>query len=271
MNGTPQGGSPVDLTGLLGAAGAAAATPGNSLGNTLGALAGLTGLPGAGLVGQLLGQFLGGSSVVKFGAAKNAAAPHRPAGLGGDLLDMSDWNEDDGNLFARLALGHGCTVEDVSGVVNQEREMAHRPTWLAVVQYFRENEGQFSSRLDRYRTANPGLGYAAGGSSAAPGNGFAGLGFTGSAGGGAGAAPVDYGQAAAAASAQNMTLADYLKALASGAWAGAQAGAGSAIAKTPAGQEIKKQQVNAYIKDYQLPIAISLAGIAWLAYRAFSR
>lgn len=65
------------------------------------------------------------------------------------------------------------------------------------------------------------------------------------------------------------SVVDQLKAILQGAAGGAKAGAATAAANTPYGQQATKETINSYIKDYQLPIAAAGIGLAYVFYRAF--
>lgn len=228
-----------------------------------GALAGAAGGPWAAAAGAAIGlasKFMGGNPRVGF--TKNDEVPHKVPRGGPGYLDMSTWNEEDGNSYARWAIENGSTVEDIEFANMKDREESPQNSWEQCVAWWRANPSRVTEDLRRWGV----LGTAASGgtvpmSAGSPGNGFAG-------GGGPG---LNGALSLGAGGGSSMSAADYLKSILTGALNGAGKGAGDAAADTPMGQQVKRDTFNGYLKTYQLPIAGALAGIGFLAYKAFNK
>lgn len=255
------------------------ASSGAALGTTLGsvfpgvgnALGAVIGGAGGAVVG-LYNKFVGGNPRVRFSAEASAAAPHRP-GSSPTLLYDQNFNEDNGNEYARWAIENGATVEDIGDAVGINMGETGN-SWETVVVWYRSHPetlrgdlAKLYARHPEYRSGAVRGASASGFSQAlAPsvytlggGNGFA----------AAGSAQPIAGNAAAASN--PATLMDWIKLLASGAGAGATKGMGDVVAGTSTGQQIKKDQINDYVKTYQLPLAAAGVGLVLLVIKAFKK
>jgi hypothetical protein len=225
-----------------------------------GALAGSAAGPWGAAAGAAVGaisHFMGGNPRVPFGAASNGLAPHSPDQS--RYLDMTNWAQDNGNEYARWALENGCYVEDIE-LMNYNARTATGNSWQDAVVWWRSHPQDLENDLTR-----AGLRFkVSAGASPAAGSGGGLLNSPGAAMNGY--AP---GGGGLPAGAQGLSAGGYLQQILQGALSGAQTGAGNAAGQTPLGQQVKKDSINQFIKDYQLPLGAALGGLGYLVYKAF--
>ena len=127
-------------------------TGGAAAGGLGAALSGLSSLASfAGPVGSVVGAGLdvikgllpAGNPRVTFGAAANAAAPHRAT----NPADLSTWAQDDGNDFVNWANQYGTSVEAVGDAVTYNRAGSPGHTWEMVVAWYRSHPNQVKQDL----------------------------------------------------------------------------------------------------------------------------
>lgn len=283
-----------------GGSGAAAAGGGFSFGNLLGgsgaagAGSGLLGLaagfiPGGDLamagLNLLSGVFGGGGTPMATTEFDNLHSPTLPP------LDASRMKVPTADIYVRHARAWGISVEEVMALIKADVSRNNvtfdyaQDAWA----YGPNGNGQvdmsnMAVHVDAYNRENPlnpiirgekgprsayGSTYEAQ-AFPAPAAAYGGGGFAGSPFAGMPTQPIN-GFGGQAPASNTLTAAEYFKVIMDGALKGAGQGAGDAVAGTPAGQQIKKDQVNSYLKEYQLPITFALLGIAGLAYKAFNK
>lgn len=254
------------LGGVLGSLGSMFGGGSGGFGNAFsgaasGATAGLAFGPVGAAAGAALGflaSFAGGNPRVPFGAEANSRAPHK-VGVGAGL-DMSNWNQENGNEYARHAITNGCTVEDIEDMNFADRARSGN-SWEQVVAWWRTHPGQLTAELTAAGRVNTfrAPGGSAGPAAAFPGSqSFGGLGF---APGGAGALNFGGGGAAPAPG-----LKDY----ATGAYQGALTGLGNVFGKTREGQQLQNDGAKQWLEsNWYIPstLALVVGSLAVLAFK----
>jgi hypothetical protein len=109
----------------------------------------------AGSVAGSITKFIGGNPRKRFSAEASAAAPHRPGASPTSLYDQN-FNEEDGNDFARWAIQNGVTVEDIGDSISVDiRATGH--SWLDVVSWYRSHPETIKANLAQLFRENPEL------------------------------------------------------------------------------------------------------------------